>query len=333
MRKYESLKQTSENREPQRAYYIPYDSLEKALEGKKENSAYYRLLNGRWNFAYFKRDIDVPEIIMAWDTVSVPSCWQTLGYENPGYTNVNYPHPIDVPYVPDDNPCGVYSRSFTIDAAWNGRKTYIVFEGTSSYLELYVNNRYVGMSRGTHMQAEFDISPYTKDGMNDICVLVYTWNAESYLEDQDFFRFHGIFRDVYLIRRPINHIRDIYIKPDIGGKIEFEFDFIDEELPCKISVLNSNEKIIADKTVKSGEKIYIDSPKLWSAEHPNLYGVLISCGGECIYKKIGFRKIETSPKGELLINGVSVKLKGVNRHDSNPKTGYCTTYEDMKNEL
>lgn len=324
----------SENREKQRAYYMPFSNERDALISRWCESDRCTVLNGEWNFKYFECPLDIPEDIscIAYNnSLRVPSCWECYGYGQVQYTNINYPFQYDPPYTYKLNPVGVYNRSFYQKK--DNEKTYIVFEGTSSYLELYVNNRYVGMSRGTHMQAEFDISPYTKDGMNDICVLVYTWNAESYLEDQDFFRFHGIFRDVYLIRRPINHIRDIYIKPDIGGKIEFEFDFIDEELPCKISVLNSNEKIIADKTVKSGEKIYIDSPKLWSAEHPNLYGVLISCGGEYIYKKIGFRKIETSPKGELLINGVSVKLKGVNRHDSNPKTGYCTTYEDMKNDI
>ena len=199
MRSYENFKTTNENREPQRSYYIPYDTLEKALEGKKENSAYYRLLNGRWNFAYFKRDIDVPETIIAWDTVPVPSCWQTLGYENPGYTNVNYPHPVDAPYVPDDNPCGVYSRSFEIDSAWKERETYIVFEGVSSCLYLYVNGEYAGCSQGSHLQAEFNISKYLNEGTNTITAKVLKWCVGSYMEDQDFFRFSGIFRDVYLL--------------------------------------------------------------------------------------------------------------------------------------
>ena len=132
MRIYERFDKTSENREPQRAYYIPYESLDKALEGKKEQSAYYRLLNGKWNFKYFERDIDVPEKISGWETIDVPSCWQTRGYDKPCYTNLNYPHPVDAPYVPDDNPCGVYERSFPLDKKWINRKTYIVFEGVSN---------------------------------------------------------------------------------------------------------------------------------------------------------------------------------------------------------
>lgn len=168
MRIYEDFKTTSQNREPQRAYYIPYDTLEKALEGNRYSSKYFKLLNGKWKFAYFKRDIDVPEKITAWDTVKVPSCWQTLGYENPGYTNVNYPHPVDAPFVPDDNPCGVYSRTFTIDDAWDKRKTYIVFEGVSSCMFLYINDKYVGFTQGSHLQTEFDITGFVKKGENTL---------------------------------------------------------------------------------------------------------------------------------------------------------------------
>lgn len=313
MRKYESLKQTSENREPQRAYYIPYDSLEKALEGKKENSAYYRLLNGRWNFAYFKRDIDVPEIIMAWDTVSVPSCWQTLGYENPGYTNVNYPHPIDVPYVPDDNPCGVYSRSFTIDAAWNGRKTYIVFEGVSSCMFLYVNGKYVGFTQGSHLQAEFDISDYVSEGENTVTARVLKWCVGSYLEDQDFFRYSGIFRDVYLLSREENHIKDVYIKAD-----------------TKTITVDAENYEIYDNGVKLDS---IDKPILWNAENPHLYTVVVRGKTEYIPFLVGMREISISDKLELLINGVPVILKGVNHHDTHPKNGYCLTEEDILKDL
>ena len=151
MRIYERFDKISENREKQRAYYIPYESLEKALEGNKHNSAYYKLLNGNWKFAYFKRDIDVPEKITAWDIVEVPSCWQSTGYEKWWYTNLNYPHAVDAPYVPDDNPCGVYERQFIIDEKWNRRKTYVVFEGVSSCLFLYINGKYVGTSQGSHL--------------------------------------------------------------------------------------------------------------------------------------------------------------------------------------
>jgi beta-galactosidase len=142
MRHYENLENLSENRQAQRSYYIPYDTLEKALAGKKETSAFYKLLNGKWKFKYFERDIDVPETITSWDTIDVPSNWQLQGYDKPYYTNVNYPYPVDPPYVPDDNPCGVYSYDFYIDKNWGSRETYIVFEGVSSCLYLNLPKSY-----------------------------------------------------------------------------------------------------------------------------------------------------------------------------------------------
>lgn len=316
MRKYEDLKNTSENRESQRAYYIPYDTLEKALEGKKEKSAYYRLLNGRWNFAYFKRDIDVPENIeniVTPDTVPVPSCWQTLGYENPGYTNVNYPHPVDAPYVPDDNPCGVYSRSFDIDSSWKNRKTYIVFEGVSSCLFLYINGKYVGYTQGSHLQAEFDISDYIHEGTNTITAKVLKWCVGSYLEDQDFFRYSGIFRDVYLLSREENHIKDVFIKAD-----------------TKNIVVDAENYDIYD----NGKKVEnLDNPVLWNAENPHLYTVVVKGETEYIPFLVGMREVSISDKKELLINGVPVILKGVNHHDTHPKNGYCLTEKEILNDL
>ncbi|MBS6833280.1 MAG: DUF4981 domain-containing protein, partial [Clostridiales bacterium] len=212
-------------------------------------------------------------------------------------------------------------------------KTYMVFEGVSSYFELYINGRYVGMSRGSHLQAEFDITDYVNVGENTVTAAVYTWNAESYLEDQDFFRFHGIFRDVYLLNRPTEHIRDIYIKPNVSGEVGFEYDFVGGSKPISVEISDPSGNVILNAQVQNGDSVKIDNPRLWSAEHPNLYGVLIDCGVEYIYKRIGFVNVATSKDGELLINGVSVKLKGVNRHDSNPKTGYYTSREDMERDI
>lgn len=157
MRHYENPQLLQENCEPQRAYYIPYDSLEKALAGKKEESRFYLCLNGEWKFRYFERDIDVPSEITEWDTITVPSNWQMCGYDIPYYTNINYPYPVDPPYVPDDNPCGVYCLDIDIPEDWHDRETYLVLEGVSSCFYLYVNDIYVGFSSVSHMQSELNL--------------------------------------------------------------------------------------------------------------------------------------------------------------------------------
>lgn len=313
MRVYENIQQTSENRMPQRAYYIPYDSLEKALQGDRKESAYFRLLNGEWKFAFFERDMDVTEKVSEWDTIPVPSCWQTQGYEHPGYTNVCYPHPIDAPFVPDDNPCGIYEREFDLDSAWNERKTYIVFEGVSSCLFLYINGRYVGFTQGSHLQAEFDITDYLNKGKNTVTAKVLKWCVGSYLEDQDFFRYSGIFRDVYLLSREENHITDVQIWAD-----------------CKQITADAKDYAIYDDSVEVTD---FSNPILWNAEHPHLYTVVVKGKTEYIPFQVGMREIAVSEKGELLINGTSVLLKGVNHHDTHPTKGYCQSDEDLMADL
>jgi beta-galactosidase len=313
MRNYEDLTLIQQNREPQRSYYITYDTLEKALDGDKSKSAYYRLLNGQWDFAYFERDIDVPEVITKWDKIPVPSNWQMQGYDTPYYTNVNYPHPVDPPFVPDDNPCGVYALKFNMDKQWIDRESYIVFEGVNSCLYLYINDEFVGNSQGSHLQSEFNISKYVKQGINTLTVKVLKWCVGSYLEDQDFFRLSGIFRDVYLLSRDKESTRDIEIHVEDKNITVSEKEYVIYEGKNKIETLNN--------------------PILWNAEKPYLYTVIVKSGSEYIPFKVGIREIGVSDKGELLINGVSVKLKGVNRHDTHPTLGHYTPYQDMKAEL
>jgi beta-galactosidase len=313
MRSYENLNLIQENREPQRSYYIPYDTLEKALEGDKQKSNYYKLLNGEWDFAYFERDIDVPEIVTEWDKISVPSNWQMHGYDAPYYTNVNYPYPVDPPYVPDDNPCGVYAMEFNLDKQWTDKNTYIVFEGVNSCLYLYVNDEYVGYTQGSHLQSEFNITKYVKEGNNKLRAKVLKWCSGSYLEDQDFFRLSGIFRDVYLLSRDKESVRDIEIRVEKRTITVSEKDYVIYDGKNKIENL--------------------DNPILWNAEKPHLYTVVVKSSSEYIPFKVGIRDIAVSDKGELLINGVSVKLKGVNRHDTHPKLGHYTPYDFMRAEL
>lgn len=310
MRKYEDLTRIYENVEPGRTHYIPYDTLEKALAGDKNSSKYYMLLNGNWNFKFFERDVDFT-LEGDWDTTDVPSCWQARGYEMPYYTNVNYPYAVEPPYVPDDNPLGVYRRSFVIEEDWAKRETYIMFEGVSVYFELFINGCYVGSSAGSHLPSEFNIEKYVQSGENEIVVKVYKWAVTSYLEDQDFFRYSGIFRDVYLLSRCRGHVEDIKITTDKNG------------IYCDL-----------EHEIYDGDKIAdMANPILWNAEEPYLYTVVVKSGDEFIPQRVGIKEIAVSDKGEMLINGVPVKLRGVNRHDTHPKNGYTMSEADIDLDL
>lgn len=312
MRNYENPQMTSENRMAPRSFYIPGGASE------------YRLLNGTWKFAYFARDIDVPEMIERWDTIPVPSCWQIEGYENPNYTNINYPYPCDPPYVPDDNPCGVYERTFELGEKWG--RVYFVLEGVSSCAFLYVNGQYIGYTQGSHLQAEFDITDAVTKGINTIRVKVLKWCCGSYLEDQDFFRFHGIFRDCYVLQRPEGHITDVEMIPD-DRQIRIRLDG-----KAEVCVKAGEEVLI--QTEMDGEFSYApEHPVLWNAEKPFLYTVELERNGEVILLKAGLRKIEISDKYELLINGTSVKLHGVNHHDTSKFRGWCESDEELRSEL
>lgn len=312
MRQYENPTATSENRCAPRSCYIP--------GGRSE----YHLLNGDWRFAYFGRDIDVPECIEKWDTIPVPSCWQLHGYENPNYSNINYPYPCDPPYVPDDNPCGVYEREFELAEKWG--KLYFIFEGVSSCACLYVNGTYVGFTQGSHLQAEFDITEFAHGGTNTIRVRVLKWCCGSYLEDQDFFRYNGIFRDVYILQRPAGHITDVELIPN------------DQNFHIRLDG-RANMKILDGQTVLAEQEIrdeFVFAPKdpiLWNAEKPHLYTVWLERDGEVIELKSGLRKIGVSEAYALLVNGVAVKLHGVNHHDTSASRGWCQSDEELRKDL
>ena len=312
MRIYENPEKTSRNRLDPRSYYIP--------GGRSE----YFLLNGDWNFAFYSRDIDVPEEISDWDTIPVPSCWQLHGYEDPNYTNVNYPYPVDIPYVPDDNPCGVYQREFVLNEVWG--RVYFVFEGVASCAFLCINGQEVGFTQGSHLPSEFDITPYVHAGTNTVRVQVLKWCCGSYLEDQDFFRMNGIFRDVYVLQRPEGHIVDVEMIPNdtaislkIAGTAEARI-FAGEELLCR-------------KTFTDTLAFAPENPVLWNAEKPFLYRVELEREGEILTFHTGLRSIAISDKYELLINGVSVKLHGVNHHDTSKFRGWCQTEEELRHDL
>ena len=331
------------------AYFIPYETIEKARRGVRGASAYFKSLSGEWNFKFYKSVAEVPESVNApiafTDKMAVPSSWQYSigrGYDVPQYTNVIYPFPYDPPRVPEDNPAAVYTRDFTLtEAELSGKDVMLNFEGVDSCFYLFLNGEFVGYSEVTHMTSEFNVSRFVKVGKNVITVLVVKWCAASYLEDQDKFRSSGIIREPYLLFRNKNRIVDISVKaePDKSFKKATVSAVITTNVPMSVEYrlndMMGNElavgvhKCDTDTPLTVAE---IKNPNLWSDEDPYLYELVIKDGAELIVLQIGVRRVEI--KGRVVfINGKKVKAKGVNRHDSHPVLGEAVTLEDMRRDL
>ncbi len=352
---YEDPKITGINREQPRAWYIPFssESVPKNLTManlNREASPYYQSLNGGWQFQYHKNINTVPCNFFAkgypaegFDNMRVPSCWQTEGYDLCHYTNVNYPIPFDPPYVPNDNPAGIYIKDFNIPEGWNSKDTYIVFEGVNSCIYLWVNGEFVGFSKGSRLPAEFNLTKYLCPGQNRIAALVLKYCDGTYLEDQDCWRFTGIFRDVYLLNRAPKRVNDYFIKQK---NVSVEHATITYEAKGTPSA-TVNLKLVSQcgcKTLYTGEltldangdgkvSFEINSPKLWSAERPYLYKLIAECGGEVVITDLGIRSIKVSQDGAVLINDVAIKFKGVNRHDFDPMYGQTVPLAAFKADL
>lgn len=311
MRKYENLQCLQENRLKQRAYYIP------------ENEGAMICLNGFWKFNFYERDFD--DVPLASGDIDVPSCWQSRGYEKAGYTNVNYPFPVDPPYVPTENSMGVYTREFEITNSSN--RHYIVFEGVATNVEVFVNDEYVGFSQGSRLQAEFDISDYVKEGKNTIVAKVRKWCLGSYLEDQDCFRFNGIFRDVYILSRPQDHVRDINIITE-GNQIHVKL-----EGKAEVCLYDMEGNLLDKKDSNGVVEFEVKEAVPWNAEQPYLYELTFSDGVELIRQSVGFVTYGINERGAFTVNGVEVKLKGVNHHDTHPTNGYALTDEEVLQDL
>ena len=307
-----------------RSYFIPYHDIKSALTMDKSKSEFYTLLNGMWDFAFFEKYYEMPKSIKKWDKITVPSCWQMHGYDNQKHTS--YTIPVDPPYVPDDNPCGVYRRYFEVND--KNRDTYLVFEGVSSCFYLYINGIEVGYSQGSYTQSEFNITDYVINGKNEVMVKVLKWCDGSYLEGQHTLAFSGIFRDVYILSRSRKKVRDAKIVTTTDTlKIS-----VDCELPVTASLYDGNKKLF-DKTFENETEIIFKNAKLWTAETPNLYKLILNSEDEYIPQYVGFRTIMASEKGELLVNGVSVKLNGVNVLSTHQHTGHALTDSDIKKDF
>ncbi|MGI6167897.1 MAG: glycoside hydrolase family 2 TIM barrel-domain containing protein [Eubacteriales bacterium] len=332
------------------AYFIPHGSDQTAATGNRGLSDRFVSLCGDWDFKFYPSLSDIDDFTSSdfdtsgMDKMTVPRSWQTVlgrGYDVPNYTNVNYPFPVDPPHVPDENPCGLYVRSFTLPENYPGeRRAYLIFEGVDSCFYLFVNDKFAAYSQVSHMTSEIEITSYLKPGVNTLKVLVLKWCDGSYLEDQDKFRLSGIFREVYLLWRDEVHIRDIYVKPELNQN--YSQGVLGAEVMLTGKALVEFRLLSPDGDEVSGGSVVIDHmgcfemlvahPELWSDETPNLYTLCIHCGTEYIRLKVGFREIKIKDK-VVYINGQKVKAKGVNRHDSHPILGAATPYDHMLRDL
>ncbi len=322
------------------AYFIPF-SDPSAASLERDRSDRFLALSGEWDFGFYDRPVDVPQDVFApgaaGGQISVPSCWQMHGYDRHQYLNVRYPFPFDPPHVPATNPCGLYRRAFTLEKRPDECYT-LAFEGVDSCLYAWLNGQFVGYSQVPHSTAEFDVTPFARDGKNEIAVLVLKWCSGSYFDDQDKLRMSGIFRDVYVLRRPKNHIRDYRVTcvlaEDLScADIHVKLEFMGEPAPAVYTLRGPDGGTIAQGETDSGEiRIPVADPRLWNAETPILYDLVVTSCGESVHEPVGIRRIDIRD-GVVTLNGKPVKFNGVNRHDSDPVLGYAVGVKEMLCDL
>ena len=382
---YENLHILHENTMPDRNYYIPAGKAYSTSLDARDHSDRVQFLNGTWKFRYYDSIYKLQNEfysegydVSGFDDIPVPSVWQMHGYDYHQYTNVRYPFAFDPPYVPKDNPCGAYVTDFDYDQNEDAPLAHLNFEGVDSCFYVWLNGRYVGYSQVSHSTSEFDITEFIRNGSNRLCVLVLKWCDGSYLEDQDKFRMSGIFRDVYILKRPAGSVFDYFIRTscdDIKNptKADVSIDFtaftgyasgakpeagvgkgVDSDINIEVTILDADGRICSSDCVKceicvqgdantnAGEgktaassssiTLSIDSPVLWNAEKPYLYTVIIRCAGEVITDRIGIREITIENK-IVYINGMPIKFHGVNRHDSDPVTGFTISREQIIRDM
>ena len=342
-RYYENLSVLHENTMPARAYYIPASRRMDNLVEHREESDRMQLLNGTWKFQYFNSIYDIQDSFFEknydtenFDEIQVPSVWQMAGYDTHQYTNIRYPFPFDPPYVPQDIPCGAYVHNFEYSRDEKASKAFLNFEGVDSCFYVWINGSYIGYSQVSHMTSEFDVTDVLQDGTNTVAVLVMKWCDGSYLEDQDKFRMSGIFRDVYILKRPKQAISDYHIKTrieDMLAKVEIEMKFY-SPLNVKISIEDRNGAVVALGSIaEEGTAVLeIASPELWNTENPYLYKLILETENEVIVDHIALRKIEIKDQ-VIYLNGQKIKFRGVNRHDSDPVTGFTINPEQITTDL
>lgn len=352
---WEDINITDINRKASRAHFYTYPSKENAIINEPIYTHNYKCLNGSWNFCFLAAPeyspLNFEQInydCSDWDSVEVPSNWQMSGYGNMHYSDLWYNFPIRPPYVPSNNPTGIYKRKFNLDKSWLDEEVIIRLHGVDSAFHIWVNGLEVGYSKGARMTSEFDLTKYVKDGENDITIRVYQWSDGTYLEDQDMWWLSGIFRDVELFKQPTKGIEDFKVDTLLSddfseGTLSIDGFLREEsnELSISYELLNEKDKSVLNGHQKIGKEFKIENtvnnPTLWSAETPYLYTLLLYIYDnnelvEVVPQKVGFRQI-TIEGNTFKINGVAIQLKGVNRHDYHPDTGRVVSKDDIIKDI
>lgn len=366
---WENPQQVGINKLPAHATLIPYPDETAALTCRQDESPYFLLLNGQWQFklvanpnaapnGFYRPDFDTT----AWANITVPGNWQMQGYDKPIYTNIKMPFPANPPYVPhDDNPTGLYHRTFTIPAGWEKRQVFISFNGVETAFYLWLNGQPVGFSKVSRLPAEFDLTPYLQPGSNTLTLMVIRWSDASYIEDQDYWWLSGVFRDVYLYATPKIHIFDFFAHTEFDSefcnatlKVEAQINFYEQETGAdyrlEMRLYNAQGQAVFSEPVSrpiletdwSPSRVSllktVTTPYHWSAETPYLYTLVLSlknATGETVEAescKIGFRQVKIRGR-EILINGQAVLLKGVNRHDFHDRLGRAVPEETLLTDI
>ncbi len=358
----------AENQEPPHVPLVVCDQFEQAVRDHQNQSNYFKLLNGNWKFHwstnpveapqhFYERDFDVSD----WDDIPVPSVWQMMGYGHNMYRNIPQAlQPYDPPHVPDDlNPTGCYRTTFTVPPQWENRQIFLHFEGVKSCAFVWLNGEYIGYDQGGMTFAEFNVTNSLRSGGNTLAVKVIRWTDGSYLEDQDMWRFSGIYRDVYLFSTPNAHMRDFFVRADLDDQYQNGLLTVDVDVQKyanvelnkfrvkahlldaqndTVAVFDKNEKFKNNASVSLQLGGTVESPKQWSAEKPYLYTLVLSLHGkddeviEYLSEKVGFRRLEIK-SGLALVNGVAVEFMGVNKHEHHPQFGRTMTEEMMRKDL
>ena len=340
---YEDLNVMHDKTMPARAYYITASVRMDDLVEHRESSDRFQMLSGEWKFQYYNSIYDVKESfyekgydVSGFDHVTVPGVWQMDGYDTHQYTNIRYPFPFDPPYVPQDIPCGAYVHNFEYNREKKASKAFLNFEGVDSCFYVWVNGVYAGYSQVSHATSEFDVTDLLNEGENTLAVLVLKWCDGSYLEDQDKFRMSGIFRDVYLLKRPEKTIRDYHITTDVEkDRATVKLDmYFSEPVETKVTIEDKYGAVVArGEAAEDGVlELTVLNPVLWNAENPYLYQIILTMPDEVIVDRIGFRTIEIRDK-VVYFNGEKIKFRGVNRHDSDPETGFVIDVRQIKKDL